>query len=549
MSSPSAEPTSNEAPTTIAEQFVRARRVFASEPCLLTPDGWLTFHQVGEAADGARRALLEAGSAPDDRIVLALPNSAVLRILEQGVFEGGLVRVAISPRLHAREIAAIALDAEASIVCCAPAAADEITAALAELSVPAQVLSCADDDAPITPRGLRAAGGDAPPPGAPSPNGLAMLLYSSGTTGTPKGATVTHAAWIEQWHRAMAQLPPIGPGDIVLAVAPMTHFAGSIGLDCAVAGAATIPLTYGGPAATLREIARRRPTILPLAPVLLTDLATAAGGSDQAALSGLRVVPYGGSPIAPTVLADAARILPGRLVQFYGLAEALAPLACLSAAEHDAAVRRLDSATDPAANDDAEERRVALAILSSAGRWVPGVAARVADTELLVSGDVVTAGYWKREQLNGSVFHDGWFATGDLVRFDGDRLTVLSRADDLVVSGGFNVYPGEVERVLSSEPGVRDVAVIGLPHPRWGSGLVAAVVLDEATRVAYSGDSGHARLLDVLAARTRTSLAGFKKPLAVHILTELPRNAAGKIDRNRLRERLTAPESDNHAST
>ncbi|MFE4468886.1 class I adenylate-forming enzyme family protein [Leifsonia sp. NPDC056824] len=527
--------------TTVAEQFANARQAFADEPCLLTPEGWLTFEQAGTAADGARGVLAESGCGAGDRVVLALQNSAVLRILEQGVLEGGLVRVAVSPRLHAREIAAIADDAGARVVCCDPDAVDALRTAVDERGIDVAVLSCADTAAPLTPGTLQAAAVSAPPAASPAPDDLAMLLYSSGTTGRPKGATVSHRSWLEQWERAMRQLPPVGPGDIVLAVAPMTHFAGSIGLDCAAAGAATIPLVYAGPAELLAALDRHGPTILPLAPVMLAELAVTAGPEHEAALSRLRTVPYGGSSIATAHLVAATRLLPGRLVQFYGLAEALAPLAVLSPADHDEAVRLLAG--------DAREQQRAADVLSSAGRWVDGVQARTDGDELVVAGDVVTSGYWRRDELNRRVFADGWFRTGDLVRFDDDRLTVLSRADDVVVSGGFNIYPGEVERVLAAEPGLRDVAVVGLPHPRWGHGIVAAVVLDDAHDERYAGDDGRARLLAALVARTRTSLAGYKKPLDVRILPDLPRNAAGKLDRNRLRERLSAPESDHHAST
>jgi acyl-CoA synthetase (AMP-forming)/AMP-acid ligase II len=529
-------------PRTIADQFARARSLFADERCLLTPGGWWTFDQVGAAADGARALLADAGCAFGDRVVLALPNTAVLRILEQGILTGGLVRVAVSPRLHPLEIAAIAADAEAQAVCCEPGAADEVAAALIDLGAAATVIRCADENAPITPEALSSRAGDAQALPLTSPDDLAMLLYSSGTTGRPKGATVTHASWLSQYRRAMAQLPEIGPGDVVLAVAPMTHFAGSIGIDCMVTGAATVPIAASDPIRTLSAVREHRATVLPLAPVMLTGLVEAAAACEAPAdVSTLRTIPYGGSPIAPAALEAAARLFPGRLVQFYGLAEALAPLAVLTSADHDEALRLLDG--------DEQDRRTARDLLSSAGRWVPRVSSRLASDELHVSGDVVTAGYWRRPVLNERAFRDGWFATGDLVRFDGDRLHVLGRADDLVISGGYNIHPGEVERALAGMPGILDIAVVGLPHPRWGRGVVAAVVLEDGHRELYAGDAGRANLLRALAKRSRASLASYKKPLDVHVLTEIPRNAAGKIDRNKLRERLAdAPERENDAS-
>lgn len=540
MSPSSAEPSSR--PLTVAAQLARARRDFADRPALLTPAGWWTFADTGEAADGALAVLAEAGALPGDRIVLALPNSAVLRILEQAVLAAGLVRVAVSPRLHPAEIAAIARDAEARVVCCAPAAVDDVAAAAPS----SRVLAFADTaDSVHTPDTLRDRRDEAPAWPEPAPGDTAMLLYSSGTTGSPKGAVVTHESWVQQTRRALAQLPPIGPGDVVLAAAPMAHFGGSIALDCAVAGAATVTLARPDPEALLAAVQGHGATVLPLAPVLLSRLVDAARRAGVSGLPTLRAVPYGGSPISVESLAAAADLLPGVLHQFYGLAEALAPLSVLSPADHDRAARLLRDA-------DPHARAAGRSLASSAGRWLPGTEARIVAGELRVRGAGVGSGYWRRPELTARAFRDGWFATGDLARFDGDLLHILGRADDLIISGGYNIHPGEVERVLAAADGVADVAVLGMPHPVWGRAVVAAVVLDPEARARHRGETGRRRLLTALADRARASLADYKKPLDVHILDELPRNAAGKLDRRRLRAELTeatrTERDDNHAS-
>ncbi len=549
MSPSSAEPSSAgpsaARPLTVAAQLTRARRDFADRPALLTPAGWWTFADTGEAADGALAVLAEAGALPGDRIVLALPNSAVLRILEQAVLAAGLVRVAVSPRLHPAEIAAIARDAEARVVCCAPAAVDDVAAAAPSSRVLAFADTADSVHTPDTPDTLRDRRREAPSWPEPAPGDTAMLLYSSGTTGRPKGAVVTHESWVQQTSRALAQLPPIGPGDVVLAAAPMAHFGGSIALDCAVAGAATVTLAHPDPEALLAAVQRHGATVLPLAPVLLSRLVDAAHRAGVSELPTLRAVPYGGSPLSVESLAAAAGLLPGVLHQFYGLAEALAPLSVLSPADHDRAARLLRDA-DPLAR--VEGRSLA----SSAGRWLPGTEARIVAGELQVRGAGVGSGYWRRPELTARAFRDGWFATGDLARFDGDLLHILGRADDLIISGGYNIHPGEVERVLAAADGVADIAVLGMPHPVWGRAVVAAVVLDPEERARYQGEAGRRRLLTALADRARASLADYKKPLDVHILDELPRNAAGKLDRRRLRAELTeatrTERDDNHAS-
>lgn len=541
--------------STVAEQFTRARSQFADHRCLLTQEGWWTYEQAARAAESAAALLFDTGARFGDRVIVALPNSAILRVLEQGTMTFGLVRVALSPRLHPREIAAIAVDCEAAVVCCTADAAEPLRQSLSRCGSTAAVIVCSDANAQVTPGELLRSGRAAPVVREISPSDLAMLMYSSGTTGEPKASPITHRAWVEQTSRALAQLPPIGPRDVVLAAAPMSHFGGSIGLDCAVSGAAAVPLDRFEPASVVAAIARHEVTILPLAPILLTRLADALPSTPGADTGSLRAVPYGGSPIHVDALVDAARKLPGLLVQFYGLAEALAPLSCLSAQAHDRAASAYTHGT-------AEERQRAASTLSSAGIWVPGVEHRIVDGELHVRGGTVTAGYWRRDLLNSRRFSDGWFATGDIVEMDGTAMVhVLGRTDDAIITGGFNVSPGEIERVLAEVAAVREVAVLGLPHRTWGQGITAFVVLDHRSEAASRAEPDRAELLLLLQEAARSRLASYKKPIAVHILDELPRNAAGKLDRARLRaialdhqeslgsQHNPAPqESDTHAS-
>ncbi|MDJ1136342.1 class I adenylate-forming enzyme family protein [Streptomyces iconiensis] len=535
-------------PRTIAEQFARVESAYGDRRALRAAtagaepvaegqeaSGWLTFAEVAELAGAAVAHLAGQGAVAGDRIVLALPNSVVLRVLDRAVLGAGLVRVALSPRLHAREIAGIAADCGARVVCCGPEAAAGIRTALAAVGSAATVTACSD-------RSGRSAGsprpsGTAPRPGrpdaalspaslaeqaraplpvwpAPAPSDTAMLMYSSGTTGRPKGAVVTHAAWVAQTDRALGELPSVGPGDVVLAVAPMSHFGGSIGLDCAVSGAATVTMARFDPRTVLEAVAAYGVTVIPLAPIMLERVARAAGGP-LASLRGVRAVPYGGSPIGADSLALAERVFPGVLTQFYGLAEALAPLTVLSPADHASGV---------------PER------LGSAGRAVGGVELRLVGEEIVVRCDTVMAGYWNRPELTAEAVHDGWFRTGDLARVDADGYVHLTgRSSELIVTGGFNVQPAEVERVVAEVPGVSEVAVVGLPHPVWGEGITAAVVLDGGPATGTPGEGVLAGIAHACAA----ALAGYKKPVAVHAVPEIPRNPAGKIDRRTLRQLLS----------
>ncbi|MBU3869125.1 AMP-binding protein, partial [Streptomyces sp. 4503] len=349
---------------------------------------------------------------------------------------------------------------------------------------------------------------------APAPADLAMLMYSSGTTGRPKGAIVTHGSWVAQTTRALGELPPIGLGDVVLAVAPMSHFGGSIGLDCAVRGAATVTMPHFDARAVLEAVETFGVTVLPLAPIMLERVARAAGGAARAP-HGVRSVPYGGSPIGAEALELAECVFPGALTQFYGLAEALAPLTVLSPADHASGVPGR---------------------LGSAGRPVTGVALRLVGEEIVVRADTVTTGYWNRPELTAEVLREGWFHTGDLARVDADGYVhLVGRSSEMIVTGGFNVYPAEVERVIARVDGVREAAVVGMPHPVWGEGVTAAVVLDDGRRTGTPGED----VLAAIAHACAAALADYKKPVAVHAVPGIPRNAAGKTDRKTLRQTLS----------
>ncbi len=378
----------------------------------------------------------------------------------------------------------------------------------------------------------------APPPPTdtpwppPAPSDIAMLMYSSGTTGRPKGVVVTHATWVAQTTLALRELPAIGPGDVVLAVAPMSHFGGSIGLDCVVSGAATVTMPRFDARAVLDAVDTFGVTVLPLAPIMLDRVARAAEErasakptsrertsterTSTAPPRSIRAIPYGGSPLGVSSLERAERVFPGVLTQFYGLAEALAPLTVLTPADH--------ASGEPGR-------------LASAGRAVAGIALRLVDGEVVVRGDTVMDGYWNRPELTAAAFTDGWFRTGDLADIDADGyVRLLGRSSEMIVTGGFNVYPAEVEHVVAAVDGIHEVAVLGMPHPVWGEGVTAAVVLDDGPATGSPG----AQILAGIAHACAAALADYKKPVAVHAVPEIPRNAAGKTDRKALRRSLTA---------
>jgi acyl-CoA synthetase (AMP-forming)/AMP-acid ligase II len=355
---------------------------------------------------------------------------------------------------------------------------------------------------------------------APEPSDLAALLYTSGTTGTPKAAMLTHANWFAMVSGLMAELPAIDSTDVLLHAGPMAHLSGSIGTACYVRGAATATLRSFDAATTLQTVQDLGVTVLPLVPTMLRAL-TAEAATGRYDLSTLRAVPYGGSAISAGAAQDAHATFGEVLVQVYGLSEALVPLATLSAAAH-----RSDPGSPPPrlGSTGRPSPFVELRLVSDAG-------AEVRDGErgeLQVRSGTVMVGYWGRpEQTEEILDPEGWLATGDIgYRDDEGFLYIVDRKGDAIISGGINVYPAEVERVIALLPEVDEVVVVGAPHEKWGETVTAVVSL----KAGRSLTSDH--VVDVC----RQHLAPYKKPTAVHFVETLPKTSNGKLWRRQVRD-------------
>ncbi|WBU37320.1 long-chain-fatty-acid--CoA ligase [Homoserinibacter sp. YIM 151385] len=355
---------------------------------------------------------------------------------------------------------------------------------------------------------------------APTVDDVALIQYTSGTTGSPKGATLTHRNLVANAAQARAWVPEITRGDCtVYAVLPLFHAYGlTLCLTFAMSmGARLVLFPRFDPDLVLPVIKKRPPTFLPAVPPIYERL-TAAAEQKGVSLDGIRIAISGAMPLSEKVVAPWEEATGGYLVEGYGLSE-----------------------TSPVlmANPVHENRRA-----GTIGLPLPSTEVRVVSQddptkdvapgesgELVVRGPQVMSGYWRKPEETAAVFVDGWFRTGDIVSIDEDGfIRITDRIKELIITGGFNVSPSEVEDALRGFPGVADVAVVGLPSERDGEHVVAAVV--PAAGASVDEDS--------LRAHARDALAAYKVPKRVVIVEELPKSMIGKVLRKKVREQLIA---------
>jgi long-chain acyl-CoA synthetase len=498
---------------------------YATRPAIIHRGQRTTFAELGKRVHRLARVFLSFGLVPGDRVIIFLDNSPEFLETEQALFTSGLVRVALNTRLSSREVVQIANDCESRLVVTDATNAPELSTLRTDMpsvTVVVAVGGTAGDG--VVPYKVVAESGPSTRPSVPMPksDAVAALMYTSGTTGTPKGATITHHNWVSMIRNLMAELPTIYDTDLVLHAAPMSHLSGSIGTAYSAKGAAQTFLERFDSHGVLKMIEESRVTVVPSVPTMLNAL-TSAYESESFDLSSLCAIPYGGSAIAPQSLARAFDIFGEVLVQVYGLSEALVPLAALPPAAHHY-----------------EKGRPLPARLGSAGRVSPFVELRIVGEggsalskgevgEITVRGDTVMAGYWKRPDLTAEMIDDeGWARTGDLGLLDEEGyLHIVDRKKDVIVSGGFNVYPAEVERVIAELEEVGEVVVVGTPSERWGEAVKAIVVVRPGFELAAD------RIID----ECRRNLASYKKPVEVEFVDQLPKGSTGKILRRELRDR------------
>ena len=500
-----------------------------TQACWIVPDrGDWSFTDLRTQAAQHSHALRAAGVQPGDRVLVQAEKSPEFLLLYLGCLRAGAVLVPLNTAYTEAEVRYFALDCEPRLMVCDPTHAVRLAdvaqacgARLVTLDAEGrgswmEFVAAAPRaaDGPRTPM----AGGEYSTvdegPTLRRPDDLAAIVYTSGTTGRSKGAMLTHGN-LEANARTLVALWRFGADDVLLHALPTYHVHGLfIATHCALLAGATTRLLPRFDAATVLALLPQS-TVLMGVPTYYTRLLEDPR-LDRERVRSMRLFICGSAPLLSSTFDEFERRTGHRILERYGMSEA----GMITSNPRDGA--RLAGTVGYALPD--VQVRVAGPDGAELPRGAPGV--------LEIRGPNLFKGYWRMPEKTADEFRaDGFFITGDVAMMEADgRVVIVGRAKDLVISGGFNIYPKEIELEIDALPGVVESAVIGVPHPDFGEGVVAVVVRQPGSTLAEP---------DVLAA-LRDRLAKFKQPKRVYFVDDLPRNAMGKVQKTRLREQYAA---------
>ncbi|MFZ4719715.1 MAG: AMP-binding protein [Ilumatobacteraceae bacterium] len=507
----------------LATWVERNGRTFAAAPALAEGSrvhaDWATYAATTAAVAGGLRE--QFGLAPGDRVAIVMRNRPEYLEALFAIWHAGLVAVPVNARLHREEIAYILDHSAASVVLTDDEHAEDVESLIGTVpTLTAVVIAPGERWTRLTAAAPLAIVDRAP-------TDAAWLFYTSGTTGRPKGATLTHRNLLMASLSYYADIDPVSPLDCVLHAAPISHGSGLYGLPHIARGATSvIPESGGLDGVELSGLLRDWNGLSFFAAPIMVKRLAADPDTATADLSRLKTIIYGGAPMYLADLEEALGVFGPRLAQIYGQGETPMTITALSKAHHaDTTHPRWRERMQSVGTTRTD---VEVLVVDEDGNPLPVDEAG----EVLVRGDVVMAGYWNQPEATAETLRGGWLHTGDVGSFDADGyLTLRDRSKDLIISGGMNIYPREVEEVLLHHPAVRAVSVVGRPDPEWGEAVIAFVVAAEGQAPPSAAELDRACL---------DQIARFKRPKEYRFVEALPTNNYGKVLKRELREQLRA---------
>jgi long-chain acyl-CoA synthetase len=497
----------------LAGNLVISAYEFPDRPAVQLHETVLTYAGLDRRSAAVAAMLAAREVRPGDRIAVMLPTVPEFAVVYYAILRAGATVVPVNPLLKEREVIHCLGDSQARMIFAGPASAEAANAAAAWAGI----------DCTIVDDGFSAG---LPVPVERSvldrePSDTAVILYTSGTTGQPKGAELTHANLATNAEVAATDLFRLGPDDVIFGGLPLFHsFGQTCGLNAAVfAGACLTLVPRFIPGVVLDVLTRHGVTVFEGVPTMYVALLAAADVADSPRPGALRLCVSGGAALPVDVLHEFEKKFNCTILEGYGLSET-SPVASFNHLDHPRKPGSIGTAI----------RGVQIRVLDDTGADVP--AGEIG--EIAIRGHNVMKGYWRRPAATAAAIPDGWFRSGDLARTDDEGyLFIVDRKKDLIIRGGNNVYPREIEEVLYEHPAVFEAAVIGIADPTLGEEIGAAVVLRP----------GATDTVESLRAYVKGEVAAYKYPRRIWLLDELPKGPTGKI----LKRLISPPTADEQA--
>lgn len=506
--------------------LIRSAKWFSERTAVIFQGLQLTYKEFNERVNRLANAFLSMGLIKGDRVAFFLNNCHQILESYYACYKAGLVTVPLNARLSISEATQMLNHSEPKVLIIGDEniknfekvrrqikTVDHFIATSAKSTSMIDYENCLSNSSPVEPLVEVA------------PDDLASIEYTSGTSGHLKACMLTHKNILTMGEKQMTMEGfDMDRDSIMCHVAPLSHGTIAIVLPTIVRGACTLILPGFSPEIVLQTIQKEKVTHIFLVPTMINFIIDYPDVKKYD-LSSLRTIFYAGSPIPSVRLQQAIEIFGPILLQMYGLHEATASVTYLPKKDHvhggnPQKMKRISSAGIPVMQSD-------VRVVNEQGKDIePGEVG-----EIIQRGDDTMAGYWKNPELTAQTIINGWLHTGDMATVDEDGyIYIVDRKSDMIISGGFNIYPFEVEEVLCSHPAVFEVAVIPVPDEQWGEAVKGIVVLREGMRPTEE------ELIEFCKQR----LASYKKPKSIDFVAELPKNPQGKVLRRILKQKYWA---------